>query len=180
MTDLRSLYPYQVSCVAAMHCSTVILSRRPFIASGGLAQGDPENRKGLSAAWATIASRAGPATIVAAHLDRPWPWHSGPDDVAMLARFVRRQNGATTLVAGDFNRPAWSFQTGQLTDTLGLARARDIRSWPAMTGLPPLLAIDHIFLGAGWRVIRISRGPALGSDHYPLLLRLRLCPSIKT
>lgn len=174
LAALRTQYPYAVACVAALRCSTIILSRHPFVASGGLARGDPENRGGLSAAWATIASPAGPFTIVAAHLDRPWPWHSGPDDVALLATFVRRQSAETMLVAGDFNRPAWSFQIARLTDDLGLARATDIRSWPAITGLPPVLAIDHIFFGRRWAIEQISRGPALGSDHYPLLARLRL------
>jgi endonuclease/exonuclease/phosphatase (EEP) superfamily protein YafD len=175
--QLRPLYPYAVACVAGLHCSTAILSRRPFLASGGLARGDPENRKGLSAAWATLPSRAGPFTIVAAHLDRPWPWHSRPDDIAELAAFARRSGSDTTLVAGDFNRPAWTFQIRRLTDALGLARAPDIRSWPAMTGLPPLLAIDHIFYGRRWTIDTIARGPRLGSDHYPLLARLRLSPT---
>jgi endonuclease/exonuclease/phosphatase (EEP) superfamily protein YafD len=176
LAGLRSQYPYAVACAAALRCSTIILSRRPFVASGGLARGDPENRGGLSAAWATLASSAGPFTIVAAHLDRPWPWHSGPDDVAMLSAFVRSRDRATTLVAGDFNRPAWSFQIRQLTGALGLARATDIRSWPAMAFLPPLLAIDHVFAGRRWSVAQISRGPALGSDHYPLLAQLRISP----
>jgi endonuclease/exonuclease/phosphatase (EEP) superfamily protein YafD len=171
---LRPDYPHAVSCVAGMHCSTMILSRRPFIASGGLARGDPENRKGLSAAWATIASRDGPFTVVAAHLDRPWPWHSRPADMAELAAFVRDRGGDTTLVAGDFNRPAWTFQLRRVTAALGLARAPDIRSWPASRIAPPLLAIDHVFFGRRWTVDRIDRGPWLGSDHFPLLARLRL------
>jgi endonuclease/exonuclease/phosphatase (EEP) superfamily protein YafD len=173
---LSARYPYAVSCAPAMRCSTVILSRTPFLASGGLAQGDAENRKALSAAWATLATPSGPFTIVAAHLDRPWPWHSRKEDLTQLAGFVRGQGDETTLVSGDFNLPAWSFQLQHMTDALGLARAPDIRSWPATSVLPALVAIDHILFGKRWRLDHIGRGPALGSDHYPLFARMRLLP----
>lgn len=170
---LRPTFPYVVACAPALRCSTMILSRRPFLQSGGLAHGDPDNRKGLSAAWAVLPSPAGNFTLVAAHLDRPWPFHANPGNVAQLAAFVRGR-GETSLLAGDFNLPPPSFQLRQLTDATGLRRARDIRSWPALAGLPPLLAIDHVFAGQRWTITDIERGPALGSDHYPLLVTLKL------
>jgi hypothetical protein len=66
------------------------------------------------------------------------------------------------------------FSFRRVTAALGLARAPDIRSWPASRIAPPLLAIDHVFLGRRWTVDRIDRGPWLRSDHFPLLARLRL------
>jgi endonuclease/exonuclease/phosphatase (EEP) superfamily protein YafD len=170
---LRDDYPYRVSCVADMRCSTVILSRRPFGAAGGLARSDPENRAGLSAAWATLPSRSGAFTIVAAHLSHPWPGQAHPAERADLAAFVGGQESATTLVVGDMNLPASSFQIRQLAQGLGLRRAQVPRSWPATYAMP-FLAIDHILLGDRWRVMSLVRGPALGSDHYPLLAHLRL------
>jgi endonuclease/exonuclease/phosphatase (EEP) superfamily protein YafD len=173
---LRPHYPYAVACAPQLRCSTVILSRRPFIAAGGLAKGDPENRKALSAAWATIPTRAGPFTLAAAHFDRPWPWHNNPGDRAQLTQFIRSRDLATTLLAGDFNLPSGTFQIRQLTQGLGLTRAPDIRSWPARAGTPPAVAIDHVFYGSRFTIARIARGPLLGSDHYPLLVDLRLRP----
>lgn len=171
---LRPYFPYVQSCAPRMRCSTIILSRRPFLASGALARGDPEDRKALSAAWATVATRGGSFTIVAAHLGRPWPWHNRSQDLAQLTAFVRSRGDRTTLLAGDFNLPSWSFQLRRLTEDFGISRAPDIRSWPATSVLPPLLDIDHVLFGRRWRIERVVRGPKLGSDHYPLLADLRL------
>jgi len=170
---LGSRYPYAAACVSDLRCSTVILSRHPFLASGGLARQDPENRKGLSAAWARVGSSVGPFTVIAAHLSRPWPWHHKLTERAELAAFVRAQGGDATLVGGDFNLPSRTFQLRQLTKLLGLGLAPNRRSWPAIEHWPPAWAIDHLFLGTRWSVERLIRGLKFGSDHYPLLAELR-------
>jgi endonuclease/exonuclease/phosphatase (EEP) superfamily protein YafD len=172
---LRAHYPYAVSCLPHLRCSTLILSRHPFLASGGLAKDDPENRKGLSAAWAMLPGPGGPFTIVAAHLARPWPWAGQARDRADLVRFVATRDRASLIMAGDFNLPAWTFQMRRFAEALGLGRLTAIASWPVTKFAPPALAIDHVFAGRDWSAERIERGPVLGSDHYPLLSTLRRC-----
>ena len=172
---LRARYPYAVSCLPRLRCSTLILSRRPFLASGGLAKDDPENRKGLSAAWAVLPGPGAPFTIVAAHLARPWPWAGQARDRADLVRFVATRDRTGLIMAGDFNLPAWTFQMRRFADALGLRRLTAIASWPVTGFAPPVLAIDHVFVGPDWSAERIERGPVLGSDHYPLLATLRRC-----
>lgn len=179
---LRDRYPFQQSCIGPSLCSTLILAKRAPLASGGLAQGDPENRSALSAAWMRIGSPAGAFTVIAAHLGRPWPFPRFERDRATLARFVRTQSPATTVVAGDFNLPGWTFQLHRLEAALGLERrSYALPSWPAILGdrrnPMPLLPIDHLFAGRDWTVIDIRRGPYLGSDHYPLVADLQRCPA---
>lgn len=177
---LHDLYPYQQSCVGPSFCSTTILARTPPLAAGGLARADPENRGALSAAWMRIDGAAGPFTVVAVHLGRPWPFARFAGDRAQLVDFVRSQPAATTIVAGDFNLPGWTFQLRRLEAAMGLARrSHGLRSWPAVIGgrrlTGPLLPIDQLFAGNRWSVAAIARGPFLGSDHYPLLVDLRRC-----
>jgi endonuclease/exonuclease/phosphatase (EEP) superfamily protein YafD len=178
--ELRAEYPYAAACAADLRCSTVILSRRPFLATGALAHGDAANRKALSAAWVTLASPLGPFTVVAAHLSRPWPWRVNPSERSQLAAFVRTQSAETTLVAGDFNLPSGTFQLKKLATSFRLAVAPNVRSWPATWAWPaswrwpPIWGIDHLFVGSRWAIEDISRGPFLGSDHYPLLAKLEL------
>lgn len=177
---LRDRYPFQQSCIGPSLCSTLILAKRAPLASGGLAQGDPENRSALSAAWMRFNSPVGAFTVVAAHLGRPWPFPRFEGDRAALIRFIRTQSPATTVLAGDFNLPDWTFQLRRLEAGLGLERrSHALRSWPAiLSDRPnpmPLLPIDHVFAGHAWTVTDVRRGPFLGSDHYPLVVDLQRC-----
>ena len=170
-------FPFRQSCVGRAGCSTMIASRLPFRASGGLAAGDPENRGALSAAWARIDIGGRPITLVSTHLGRPPPWRRYEPDRALLAAFVRRQDSMTTIVAGDLNLPGWTYQMQRLEAALRLRRVtRMLPTWPAATSpTGALFGLDHVLVGSSWQVVSVDRGPALGSDHYPLLVKLRLC-----
>lgn len=172
---LRARYPHMLACLPHMRCSTMILTRAPLVASGTLAKADPDNRKGLSALWADVSSPAGPVTIVAAHLARPWPWAGNSRDRADLTRFVATRDRRAMIMAGDFNLPAWTFQMRGFAERLKLRRLTSIPSWPVTRLAPPFLAIDHVFVGKDWSAAGIERGPPLGSDHYPLFARVRRC-----
>jgi endonuclease/exonuclease/phosphatase (EEP) superfamily protein YafD len=77
------------------------------------------------------------------------------------------------LVAGDFNTTPWASGYRELVatglDDGGLVRA----SWP--TFLPfPVIPIDHVLVSRELRILSKRRGPDLGSDHYPIVVDLRL------
>ena len=171
---LRTRYPYQESCITGWICSTVILSRHRPLASGGLANGDPENRTALSAAWMLLPGTCGPILIVAAHLSRPWPWPGSTADRAKLLRFLQRVPRARIILAGDFNLTPWTFALQRFGRQSGLTRLTGgFATWPTPLGyggvrLPALFPIDQVFAGADFRAISIERGPLLGSDHYPV------------
>jgi endonuclease/exonuclease/phosphatase (EEP) superfamily protein YafD len=101
---------------------------------------------------------------------------------AALAALLGRQPRDRLIIAGDFNLTPWSFGLRRLDRRFGLERRdRAIPTWPArrrvagrIVRLPAFLAIDHVYAGAAWRTVRIRRGPALGSDHYPLVVDLAL------
>jgi endonuclease/exonuclease/phosphatase (EEP) superfamily protein YafD len=122
-----------------------------------------------------------PFRLFAIH--RSWPTHaawyaeSGNLLEAMSAGPISR-----TVVLGDFNAAPWSYALGREEARLGLVR-RDhaLFSWPArlpwLSGVDvplPLLPLDHAYAGLDWKTVSVSRGPRLGSDHYPLLVTLAL------
>jgi endonuclease/exonuclease/phosphatase (EEP) superfamily protein YafD len=180
---LADAYPYRQTCDGTPWCSTVILSQIRPMASGGLAHGDPENRGALSAAWMAFGTPAATFTLVGAHLGRPWPFPRYQEDRPELARFVSTRDPATTIVAGDFNLPGWTYQMAALERQFGLQRiTRALLTWPAILstrhGVPAMLGLDQIFIGSRWHADSVVRGPFVGSDHYPVVARLSLCGGI--
>jgi endonuclease/exonuclease/phosphatase (EEP) superfamily protein YafD len=179
---LGRAYPHATDCVGRrMNCSTVILSRMAPQASGGLARADPENRRGLSAAWARFSWRGEPLTIVGVHLGRPWPFGDQREQVGELARFLSGADRDHVVMVGDFNQTPWTFTMKRQDARLGLRRVTgDQATWPVLgftkggfaLRTPPLLAIDHVYLGSCWYRREIRRGPWIGSDHLPLTVDL--------
>lgn len=183
---LKRQLPFVTDCLgqAGDRCSTMILSaERPF-ESGGLADGDPENRGALSSVWARFQGDRGPYTIVGAHIIRPWPYGDQTEDLRRLMEFVTTLDPRFTIVAGDFNQTPWTFRAKRLRETMNLRIATGgLRSWPVGPipgiGRPmiPLLAIDHIYVGEGWTTTGISHGPPVGSDHLPIVIDLTTASS---
>jgi len=81
------------------------------------------------------------------------------------------------ILTGDFNSAPWSHMLRQTDAALGLTRRdRGLATFPAdRRGFPwpvPVLPIDHVYAGPGWATVSVTRGPRLGSDHYPLVVIL--------
>ena len=175
LRGLRKEYPYQISCLPHMRCSTVILSRNRPLKTGGLAYGDPENQQALSAVWATFAHGARSYTLIAVHMVHPWPWGQQESGRRTLVRFLETMDRRNVIIAGDFNLPPWTAAMARQDRLFGIPRYTNLPSWPAMVeGVPfiPILPIDHVYVGSRWHVTSIARGPRIGSDHLPLLLSL--------
>lgn len=179
---LRPKLPFVIDCLGDQggRCSTMILSSKRPLDSGGLADGDPENRGALSAVWARFQGPRATFTVVGVHMVRPWPYGDQAKDLGHLAGFIRDLHSPHTIVAGDFNQTPWTFQQRAFRKTIGLTLiSGGLPTWPAspipVLGLPmtPLLAIDHVYAGHAWTVTAVKRGPVLGSDHLPVAVSLR-------
>lgn len=126
----------------------------------------------------------GETTLFSVHLGWPEPFGTQKRDWRLLRDVLASEASETAIVAGDFNATPWSpalrsFEAAPPTPLTRLTRA--LRTWPtAETGFTrarlrtpaPFLPIDHVFVGAGWRAASVRRGPAIGSDHYPVIVRL--------
>lgn len=88
-----------------------------------------------------------------------------------LAGRIRRDEA---IIAGDFNTPVessiyrahWGRWSNAWSEGGLGAGATKFTRWFS-------IRIDHIVHGAAWRTIRTEVGPDLGSDHRPLIARLR-------
>jgi endonuclease/exonuclease/phosphatase (EEP) superfamily protein YafD len=168
---LTATYPFQVSCLPRMMCSTMILSRVRPSSLGSLAHDDSENRKAPSAAWMRFGDGPGAFTVVGVHYQRPAPF--GDHDMARQAvlEMLRRDGRERTIVAGDFNMVPWTFAMKRQDAQFAMARVTRARfTWPANP--LALLPIDHVYLGREWRMLSLTIGPANGSDHHPVFLTL--------
>ena len=101
-----------------------------------------------------------------------WRWRNG--QLAELATFIQGLDGPV-VVLGDLNVTPWShyFRTfardAQLRDG-GKGFGLQI-SWP--TYFPPLgIPIDHCLVSPQVDVHDRRTGPAIGSDHYPVIIDL--------
>lgn len=126
---------------------------------------------------------AGRYVLVATHLGWPIP-DSDPHVAENLAVLLDRQSRQRLILIGDFNLTPWSFALRRLDRRLDLRRLdRATPTWPASVSVagrslpsPAILPIDHLYAGTAWSVARITRGPRLGSDHYPLIADLTFRP----
>lgn len=173
---LRAEYPHGVVC-AEQRCSLAILSRHPIERSGMQRQRWPAEP--LSVVWAEIDAPGGGFTALTTHYTWPTFVHHQERQRAALAGLTRSFPKNDLIVAADFNLTPWSRALREQDARLGLRRrTRALFSWPVVASrhlVPspvPLLPIDHVYAGAGWRTVSAERGPRLGSDHYPVVVTL--------
>ncbi|MDJ0366630.1 endonuclease/exonuclease/phosphatase family protein [Hymenobacter sp. H14-R3] len=99
-------------------------------------------------------------------------------ELLLVGRAIQAHDGPT-VVAGDLNDVAWS-HTSELFRRL--ARLLDPRVGRGL--LPTFHAehkllrwpLDHVFHSAHFRVQRMERLPYIGSDHFPIFIRLSYEP----
>ncbi|MCW1382714.1 endonuclease/exonuclease/phosphatase family protein [Novosphingobium sp. KCTC 2891] len=175
---LLRTYPYAAACAENLHCSTVILTRRPPGHIWHHAQGDPENRKTLSAVTVLLDLGCIHLPLTAAHFSRPWPLGSQRGDLRHLGE-VMRHMGRDGLLIGDFNSAPWTFAMRRIAASGHLRLASGPRpTWPsAAASLPPALPLDQFYAGSAVTIANVHTGPDLGSDHRPLVADIAVrCP----
>jgi endonuclease/exonuclease/phosphatase (EEP) superfamily protein YafD len=155
----------------------ILAKRRPH-KEGGLQAGVSEAN--LSGAWATFRGSRGDFTVVGVHYT--WPLPAGPQQqqTLRLSRVLERFPKESLVVVGDFNSTPWSFSLRRQDRLFGLERrTRALFTWPAgrFSSLTPaapfpFLPIDQVYAGSDWKTVAVRRGPALGSDHYPVVVEL--------
>lgn len=135
--------------------------------------------------FATAELRYGDAfDLVCVHPRPPRPLKRQDADArdAELVLVGRRVAERTrpVVVAGDFNDVAWSYTT-RLFQRLGrlLDPRRGRGFFSTFHAHNPLLRypLDHVFHSEHFRLARLERLPAYGSDHFPILVELACEPS---
>ena len=178
-------FPHRVDCVGKAACNLVILSRFPIISSE-----IHERRWTKTAPWtvpivvaevAPDASLSGETfTIVATHFSWPLPARFQQRQFRQLADVITKFETNRMILAGDFNSTPWSGAFSRFETDLPLQRVtRALPTWPSprLGKLYPgfsFLPIDHVFIGDALEADNVRRGDVVGSDHYPVIVDLRL------
>ena len=148
-----------------------VVSRHPLLRAATV-----RDAEGIAHIEALVSWQGRQVAVIAVHPMPPISSRYAAVRNAKLAAWARAAaaSGLPTLVAGDLNATPWSIAFNGL-DGLGLRRVTGVApTWPAalrgVAGIP----IDHVLANRHWLRISSARGPDLGSDHLPVLARLRL------
>lgn len=179
---LNTLYRYQSIC---RQCGIALLAKRPL--------SDvriDEHGAWLGAAWTAGDGRA--VRIFSVHLSWPFRPEAQQRDVdrliGALGTDMLGDDRVPVILAGDFNLTPWSFKLSKLSWQGNLRRHGTFAgSWPvferfsrlgalAAVPLPPAVLIDNVLTSPGIDGVAFDVGPDLGSDHRPVLARVRLRP----
>ncbi|GAB5518280.1 MAG: endonuclease/exonuclease/phosphatase family protein [Rhodothermales bacterium] len=127
----------------------------------------------------------------AGHRIRLWGLHPDPPNPKYAERTTERdaellivgrtakEEGHPVVVMGDFNDVAWSHTTRVFQRLSGLLDPRRGRgTYSTFNAKWPLMRwpLDHLFHSDHFTLDRLERGPAWGSDHFPIYVELGLEP----
>ncbi len=124
--------------------------------------------------------------VIAVHPRPPEPWHSN-DATARDAELTLWgdeliDEDRPTIIGGDLNDVAWSATTRLFLRTSGMLdprRGRGFFNTFHANHWYLRFPLDHIFHSSDFTVSRVERLTYVGSDHFPMLIDLRLEPRCK-
>jgi endonuclease/exonuclease/phosphatase (EEP) superfamily protein YafD len=100
-------------------------------------------------------------------------------ELVLVGRWIGKQNGGPTIVAGDLNDVAWSATTQLFLRLSGLLDPRVGRGlYSTYNARNPLVRwpLDHLFHSNHFRLVELRRCGDIGSDHFPVLIELSYEP----
>ena len=180
ISDLGRRYPYRAPSTWPQPPPVFVLSRFPIVCADLMAE--HRTRLGSPGSCLVVELAVGGQRLVVAGVHSTWPGLCASGhrrrqrEFQRLAEIVRAID-RPVIVAGDLNSTPWSPHFRDLVRAAGLRNAAAGRgylaTWPRWF-FPAQIPIDHVLLKGPWSVLGLQRGPALGSDHYPLIADLWL------
>lgn len=173
--ELQDQLPYRITVAREDPFGIGLLSRWPIVRQrvSRLAPDQPLSMQ------VQLDLNGRPVSLIASHPlppeSRAW-WATRNRQLADLAQVARGVVGPLILL-GDLNVTMWSSQYDLLEQGTGLTNVRRgfgvLPTWP--TGIPPaMIPLDHCLVTDAFQVDEVETGPPIGSDHLPLMVRLRL------
>lgn len=187
VAPLKRNYPYTVikpeenARGVAIYSKLPILTyvRRPF---AGHAQFDPQSSNEYTVATLQSPIHKIPIALIELHTITPMlPYMARQrnKELAIIAEAVKALPEPHKILIGDINNTPYSYYFKQLKEQSGLRSAMQgfglKNTWrpvivPVIFGIP----IDHMLLSEHFKVLERAIGPDLGSDHLPVITKLRL------
>ncbi len=97
----------------------------------------------------------------------------------IIGESISNDPSKTKIAMGDFNVTPYSYYFSRFEKTIGLKNTMTgfgpQNSWPSLSPLDIFrIPIDHVFVSKNIQVIDRKIGPNLGSDHFPVIVKLSL------
>jgi endonuclease/exonuclease/phosphatase (EEP) superfamily protein YafD len=175
--ELRDLFPHHAPQAWRERNPVVLFSRWPIVFEQVLEA--PRSQRPYLVAKIALDGRT--LEVVGVHPSSPSPIEPGDSrrrnrELDHIADVVEDADAAV-IVAGDFNTTPWSPHFKDLLAAAGLRNAAEGKgyfpTWPTWFW-PARIPIDHVLLKGPIAVTTVRRGPAVGSDHFPIIADLRL------
>jgi endonuclease/exonuclease/phosphatase (EEP) superfamily protein YafD len=173
LEPLRQRYPYNNLSESGRYDGTLIFSRFPFANSSGIR--DIPDPFRLSAIGQFQLTPSQQLTVAAVHPRSPMAvgrMEQRNDHLLSLATNLATQP-KPLLLLGDMNTTPWSPIFRELEKESGLRNGRLgfglIATWPTPLGSFGI-PIDHALVSPEITIHQFQRGPAVGSDHYPIIV----------
>lgn len=162
---LRATYPHAY-CPDRV-CSLSLLSRRPWLDAG---KEDVPPRRPLLV-WARFELKGRPVRVIGIHMPYPFEPQRQAEHTEWLIAYLRRQ-AEPVVLAGDVNLTPFSWKFTRIVREAGLETHFTAGfSWPAHRYVPVVL-LDHVLTSPGFATVAARVGPAVGSDHRPVIVEL--------
>lgn len=175
LDELKSTYPHFLEIGRSDNFGIALYSRRPAESIEEIELADSE----VPTIVARLRIDGRPLAVFGTH---PLPPIGGEyaglrnRQLAALAELVSRET-APTIVAGDLNVTSWSPAFADFIRSSGLRDSRLGRglqpSWPTSSPLIRI-PIDHVLVSSDLSILDRHIGDPIGSDHFPVLVRLAL------
>jgi len=179
LAALKDLYPYQDHYEKpGGFFGLAVLSRFPIQESGLITLPPAPGNRALRA---TIEWQDTSIPFLNLHMPHPrskygvWLYQSMQQGVLdWLGK--QRSSGLRPMVIGDMNCTPWSILQEDFLKASALVETSRSHWWSATRhrGLPDQLLIDQLFHDAAWTCTHRAVGPAVGSDHRPVIFELSL------
>lgn len=184
LKPLEGSYPFRVAIPLSNTYGMHLYSRRPLA--------DTQVRYLLEPDIPSIRTRlqlgSGEwVTLFAVHPRPPVPGESNDSrerdaEIIMVAQEARKVEGGV-MVAGDFNDVAWSKTTALFQEVSGLLDPRRGRGfYNTFHAKYPIFRwpLDHIFISSHFKLVSMERTKSIGSDHFPIYVKLSYEPEEKS
>ncbi len=156
--------PYGAFCKFAPVGGVAVRSKFPLVNQGCV------EKQGL--VWMRADVNGTQISFASVHLHWPWPFKQ-----AKQIEWMQESLNAIprpVVLTGDFNAAAWSEAVSKVataSDTRVVPGLRfTLRMGPRPIGPIAFMPIDHVMMPDGFVVGDIAVGPALGSDHLPVVV----------